>query len=71
MGWIINHDMDDEKGNPTQWLNEKYSKTIIDLANNDMYLIGTFYTKTSGFYYFDYCAETLEEAINFAEEVWG
>lgn len=73
--WIINHDMDDENGNPTQWLNtELCDNGMIDKID-DYYLICVYYDKLEDIYgcwhYFETKFKTLEEAIDFANAVWG
>lgn len=63
--WEENHDMDldDEV---VQWIYK--DKIIVDKCVDNTYVVNVYYD--NDFIYFDYDFKTLQDAMNFVEDVW-
>ena len=63
MNWELNPDMDNE-----QWVYK--DKVMIDLLANGKYIVNVYYEPIGDFIYFDKKWDTIEEAKEFAENVF-
>ena len=64
--WKENHDMDLED-EVVQWIYK--DKIIVDKCIDGTYVVNVYYD--NDFIYLDYDFKTLQDAMNFVEDVWS